>query len=115
MCVNGFIVNPPHPPTPIHTHTPSVYFALRANDQVRRSVNIHLHYITSLALPREDDVDVLWVVTLANDHPFGATALVEGQAGDSLLGVQRVVTEGVDALKGEQHLGQLFGAPLFRP
>ena len=32
-------------PTPT-THPPSVYLALRANDHVRRFINIHLHYIT---------------------------------------------------------------------
>ena len=43
MCVNGFIVDPP-PPT--HTHTHSVYPAFKANDQVRRFINIHLRYNT---------------------------------------------------------------------
>ena len=37
VCVNGFIVDW-HPPL-------SVYLALRANDQVRHFINIHLHYI----------------------------------------------------------------------
>ena len=43
VCVDRFIVEcpPTYPPLP-----PSVYLALRANDQVRRSINIHLHYIT---------------------------------------------------------------------
>ena len=44
VCVDGFIVECPRSPPP------SVYLALRAIDQVRRSINIHLHYITSLAL-----------------------------------------------------------------
>ena len=41
VCVDGFIVECPPPP-------PSVYLALWANDQVRRFINIHLHYITFL-------------------------------------------------------------------
>ena len=39
VCVDGFIVEFPSPP-------PSVYLVLRANDQVRCFINIHLHYIT---------------------------------------------------------------------
>ena len=41
MCVCRWIHRwvPPAPP-------PSVYLALRANDQVRRFINIYLHYIT---------------------------------------------------------------------
>ena len=42
MCVDGFIFECPLPPPP----PPSVYLALRAYDQVRRFINIHLHYIT---------------------------------------------------------------------
>ncbi len=43
VCVNGFIVDcPPSPRSP----PPSVYLALRANDQVRRFIYIHLHNIT---------------------------------------------------------------------
>ena len=41
VCVDGFIVECPLPPLP-----PSVHLALRANDQVRCFINIHLHYIT---------------------------------------------------------------------
>ena len=40
VCVDGFIVECPS------TLPPSVCLALRANDQVRRFINIHLHYIT---------------------------------------------------------------------
>ena len=36
---------PPHPPPP------SVYFALMANDQVRRFINIHLHLQVACELP----------------------------------------------------------------
>ena len=38
--MNGFLVDP-HP----HPHPP-LYLALKADDQVRRFINIHLHYIT---------------------------------------------------------------------
>ena len=43
VCVDGFIVECPHSP-----HPSSVYLALRANDEVRCFINIHLrlHYIT---------------------------------------------------------------------
>ena len=37
VCVDGFIVECPPPP--------SAYLALRANDQFRCFINIHLHYI----------------------------------------------------------------------
>ena len=40
VCVNGFIVDPSPQP-------PSVYLALRVNDQVRRFINIYLYYITN--------------------------------------------------------------------
>ena len=39
VCVDGFIVECPPPPL-------SVYLAIRAIDQVRRFISIHLHYIT---------------------------------------------------------------------
>ena len=39
--LNGFIVD--CTPSP----SPSAYLALRADDQVRRFINIHLHYITT--------------------------------------------------------------------
>ena len=41
VCVDGFIVECPCSLPP----PPSVYLALRANDQVRRFINNHLHYI----------------------------------------------------------------------
>ena len=43
VCVDGFIVECPRSPPPL-----SVYLALRANDQVRHFINIHLHYITGM-------------------------------------------------------------------
>ena len=51
MCVDGFIAECPRSrPLP-------VYLALRANDQVRRFINIHLHYIT-----RQDNMHILDVI-----------------------------------------------------
>ena len=38
VCVDGFVVESPPPPP-----APSIYLALRANDQVRCFINIHLH------------------------------------------------------------------------